>query len=585
MDRKSWLVILVCALLIVLWGPLVNHIWPPKPAPLLPTTSHQTNAVPQLSQAITTSQPPPTVTSTSIVDYQEAPSLAKLENDFVAYDIVAEGAGIRQAILKKHNAPGDKRVTLNAWGEGPILQLWHSTTNPDFKKATLLVSSSNQISLETELQPGLKLRKEIILLKDYDAKVQLNFLNSTPNPITLTNYYINCGTAAPLHGSDLPLYIGWDWFDGSTSSHQKITAFAKGSFLFFTFREPRSVVEETRSLQWLTSRNQFFVTLLQPEGLPFQGYRAEEKIISKFQPPSDKIHKGAQVWGLLPHFEVPASGEKSLTLELYTGPRKYGLLKQLGNQKQLVMDFGFWSWVSVPLLNTMNFLYGFVHNYGVAIILMVLLIRTLFWPLQAKANRTMKQMQVLTPKLKELQEKYKDQPQKIQIETMGMYRTYGINPVGGCLPMLVQIPVFFGFYAMLQSAIELRNAPFLWISDLSQPDTIAHFFGFPFNPLPLVMGATSLWQSNIMPYAGMDKGQATLMKFMPLMFVIFCYNFSSALALYWTMQNLIGVYQTYHNLAKPAPQLEKKSKPKSRWQAMMEMAKHQAEAQKKNRKK
>ena len=585
MDKKSWLVILVCALLIILWGPLVNRIWPPKPAPINPTVTQTNNTIPQLSQASPPLQPFSQLISTSRVDYQQAPSLAKIENGFVTYDIVAEGTGIRQVVLKKHRAASDKHVTLNTWGEGPILQLWHPAAQPDFNKGTLLTSSSNQISLETELQPGLKLQKEIILLKDYDARVQLNFLNSTPNPLLITNYYLNCGTAAPLHSNDLPLYIGWDWFDGSDSSHQKITAFDKSGFLFFTFRQPRSVVEEKRPLQWLTSRNQFFVTLLQPESLPFQGYRAEEKIISKFQPQSDKIHKGAQIWGLLPTFEVPPSSEKSLAVELYTGPRKYERLKQLGNQKQLVMDFGFWSWISVPLLSTMNFLYNFVHNYGVAIILMVLIIRGIFWPLQAKANRSMKQMQVLAPKLKELQEKYKDQPQKIQIEMMQMYRAYGVNPVGGCLPMLVQIPVFFGFYAMLQSAIELRDAPFLWINDLSQPDTVAHIFGFPFNPLPLVMGATSLWQSNIMPYTGMDKGQATLMKFMPLIFVVFCYNFSSALALYWTMQNLVGVYQTYHNLAKPAPQLEKKSRPKSRWQAMMEMAKQQAELQKKNRKK
>ena len=583
MDKKSWIIILICALLIFLWGPLVKHLWPPRPAPL-PLSPSVANSGPQISQAPALSPVSSTPPAPLQLNYQQARTLATLENNEVKLDIVAEGAGIRQVTLKKHRASGDKRVTLNTWGEGPILQLWDGSSAPDLNPASLLTSSSNQVTLETELQPGLKLRKEVILKEDYSSTIRLNFFNLTPHTLSFSNYYLNCGTAAPIHNEDLPLYIGWDWFDGKNSSHEKITAFQKGGFLFFTFRQPRSIIKIAHPLQWLTSRNQFFVTLLETEGHSFQGYCAEEKIIPKFQPQSAKVHKGAQIWGLLPNFEIPASGEKSLILQLYTGPRKYERLKKLGNQKQLVMDFGFWSWVSVPLLKTMNFLYGFVHNYGVAIILLVLLIRGIFWPLQAKANRTMKQMQVLAPKLKELQEKYKDQPQKIQIEMMGMYRAYGINPVGGCLPMLVQIPVFFGFYAMLQSAIELRNAPFLWISDLSQPDTVAHIFGFPFNPLPLVMGATSIWQSNIMPNAGMDKAQATLMKFMPLMFVVFCYNFSSALALYWTMQNLVGVYQTYHNLAKPAPELEKKNRPKSRWQAMMEIAKQQAEIQKRNRK-
>ncbi|MEZ5405198.1 MAG: membrane protein insertase YidC [Verrucomicrobiia bacterium] len=335
-------------------------------------------------------------------------------------------------------------------------------------------------------------------------------------------------------------------------------------------------------MQWLTSRNQFFVTLLESKKAPFLGYRAEEVDLPRFEPQQSQIPKGAQIWGLMQGFNLSSAGEKICLSIFIPVPREYQRLTKLGGQKQLVMDFGLWSWVSVTLLNTMNFLHRFVHNYGVAIILMVLLIKGIFWPLQAKANRTMKQMQVLGPKLKELQEKYKDQPQKAQIEMMQIYRTYGINPMGGCLPMLVQIPVFFGFYAMLRSAVELRDAHFLWIQDLSQPDTVAHLLGFPVNPLPLVMGATSFWQTSIMPNTSMDKGQATIMKLMPLMFVVFCYNYASALALYWTIQNLVSVYQTYHNLAKPSPELKKTHRPKSRWQAMMEMARQQAEM-KKNR--
>lgn len=585
MDKKSWIVILACALLIFLWGPLVQRIWPPKPLP--PETVTATNVVPTVTPPTSELRPSAATPSPEIPsDYEQAPTLARLENNYVTYEIVAPGSGIRQVLLKKHRAEDEERVALNPFGRGPILQTWGIVTNgaPDLSTGNLLMTSSNQVLLETELQPGLKLRKQITLTGDYTAKAEFTFLNITPDSIAVPNFYVNCGTASPIHQNDLPLYIGWDWFDGKKSDHEKITTFAKGGFLFFTFRQPRAVIEETRSLEWLSSRNQFFVTLLDPKDISFLGYRAEEVNLPRFKPQQSQIPKGAQIWGLLPGFSLTPAGEKIVTLDLYTGPREYRRLTKLDEQKKLIMDFGFWSWVSVPLLNTMNFLHRFVHNYGVAIILMVLLIKGIFWPLQSKANRTMKQMQVLGPKLKELQAKYKDQPQKIQMEMMQMYRNYGINPMGGCLPMLVQIPVFFGFYAMLQSAVELRDANFLWIKDLSQPDTVAHIFGFPFNPLPLVMGATSLWQTSIMPMGGMDKGQATIMKLMPLLFVIFCYNFSSALALYWTVQNLVGVYQTYHNLAKPAPELKKVDRPKGRWQAMMEMARQQAELQKQQKK-
>jgi YidC/Oxa1 family membrane protein insertase len=130
---------------------------------------------------------------------------------------------------------------------------------------------------------------------------------------------------------------------------------------------------------------------------------------------------------------------------------------------------------------------------------------------------------------------------------MEFMREHKVNPLGGCLPMLLQMPVFFGFFSMIRSAIELRGASFLWVADLSQPDTL--FFipglGFPFNPLPLVMGVTMLWQARLTPASpGMDPMQQKMMKYMPLMFMVFLYNFSAGLTLYWTVQNLLTILQT-----------------------------------------
>jgi YidC/Oxa1 family membrane protein insertase len=143
-------------------------------------------------------------------------------------------------------------------------------------------------------------------------------------------------------------------------------------------------------------------------------------------------------------------------------------------------------------------------------------------------------------------------------EVMKLYKDYGVNPVSGCLPMMIQIPIFFGLFNMLREAVELRNAKFLWVHDLSQPDTVAHLpgLGWPVNILPLLMAATNVWLMQMTPKTG-DATQRRVMMFMPLIFVIFCYNFAAALALYYTTQNLFTILQLWQNQKQPVPVLEK----------------------------
>jgi YidC/Oxa1 family membrane protein insertase len=162
-----------------------------------------------------------------------------------------------------------------------------------------------------------------------------------------------------------------------------------------------------------------------------------------------------------------------------------------------------------------------------------------------------------------LKEKYKDDPTRMNQEVMKLYKEHGVNPVGGCLPMMIQIPIFFGLFSMLGQAAELRNASFLWVRDLSQPDTIAHIpsLGWPINILPLLMGATNVWLMRMTPKTG-DSTQQRVMMFMPLIFLFFCYNFAAALALYYTTQNLFTILQLWHNQRQPAPVLDVPPPPK-----------------------
>jgi YidC/Oxa1 family membrane protein insertase len=185
-----------------------------------------------------------------------------------------------------------------------------------------------------------------------------------------------------------------------------------------------------------------------------------------------------------------------------------------------------------------------VPNWGVAIILTTLTLKIVTLPLTLKASRSMKRMQKFQPEIQALREKYKDNPQKMQTATMELYKEHKVNPMGGCLPMLIPIPFFFGFFQMLQSASELRFAEFLWARDLSAPDTVLTVYGFPLNIMPLLLGTTMLVQMRLVPQpATVDNTQAKVMKFMPLIFMVFCYSYSCALSLYSTINALFTIGQ------------------------------------------
>jgi len=219
----------------------------------------------------------------------------------------------------------------------------------------------------------------------------------------------------------------------------------------------------------------------------------------------------------------------------------------------------------------MNWLHDVLGlSYGWAIIAITVIIKLLFWPLTQASMRSMKRMAALQPQMKALQERYKDDPAKLNKKMMEFWKEHRINPMSGCLPMLLQMPVFIGFFYMIQSSIELRGARFLWVADLSKPDTVFYVMGFPVNLLPLIMGATMLWQSHLTPPSpGMDPVQQRLMRWMPLMFLVFLYHFSAGLTLYWTVQNLLSIVQIKLTRAMesepaPAPQAPRTIPPKKR---------------------
>ncbi|WP_281432296.1 membrane protein insertase YidC [Desulfatitalea alkaliphila] len=256
---------------------------------------------------------------------------------------------------------------------------------------------------------------------------------------------------------------------------------------------------------------------------------------------------------------APGTSERFST-SLFMGPKSLKVLRSVGNDLDRVIHFGWVDFIAKPCLWFMNFIYKFIPNYGIAIIILTIITRLLFWPLAQKSYKSMNEMRKLQPLMQEIREKYKDDRARMNQETMALYRTYKINPLGGCLPMVIQLPVFFALYRMLYQAIELRHAPFFgWISDLSAPDRLFNFgFSIPFMQEPsgipvltLIMGASMFFQMKMSPAPG-DPLQAKMMMLMPIVFTFIFINFPSGLVLYWLVSNLVSMAQQYYTLKKLA---------------------------------
>jgi YidC/Oxa1 family membrane protein insertase len=236
---------------------------------------------------------------------------------------------------------------------------------------------------------------------------------------------------------------------------------------------------------------------------------------------------------------IPPNQSDSLSYALFIGPKDYTLLKKQGILLEEAIEFDSFipglKWLSIGLLIFIKFLYQYISNYGVAIIILTILIKLIFWPLGNISYKSMKEMQKLQPKLTELKEKYKNDQAKIGQETMALYKAHKVNPLSGCLPMLIQIPVFIGLYNTLLYAIELRHSPFFWwIQDLSAKD--------PYYITPIIMGATQFIQQKMTPTTG-DPNMAKMMLIMPVVFTFIFLNFPSGLVIYWLLNNILSIGQ------------------------------------------
>ena len=232
-------------------------------------------------------------------------------------------------------------------------------------------------------------------------------------------------------------------------------------------------------------------------------------------------------------------GSSDLTLHGYAGAKAYDKLKSIDPRLTDIIEYGFFTFLSKPLFILLKSIYNVVGNWGWSIVIITILLRLVLFPLTYKGMVSMNRLKELAPKVKELQQKYKGDPAKMNAKMMELYKKNNANPMGGCLPMLLQIPVFFAIYRVLLNAVELKHAPWIgWIQDLSAMD--------PYYILPVLMAATMFWQQHITPNNITDPMQAKIMKFLPLIFMFFFITFPAGLTLYWFVNNLFGVLQQYY---------------------------------------
>ncbi len=304
-------------------------------------------------------------------------------------------------------------------------------------------------------------------------------------------------------------------------------AFADGKVAREKLKKPGHEPLVADKLTWLGIDEKYFLAALLPR--PEGQYRVDV----------ERTASGLLAARVAPvSFQLAANETKSLNFKIFFGPKDIQVLRGLQPDLDQAIDFGWLEVIAKPLLLVLRFFNGFVNNYGWSIILLTLAIKVLFWPLTDKSFRSMQRMQKLQPFVAKIREQYKNDKAKLNREVMALYRRHKVNPLGGCLPMLIQMPVLYAMYRTFLSATELRHAPFvLWISDLSAKD--------PTYITPILMGGTMFLQQKMTPTMG-DPSQAKMMLMMPVIFTVMFLNFPSGLVLYWLMNNALSIGQQYY---------------------------------------
>lgn len=574
MDRKGWIILLLCGV-----GFMLNYHFNQSNRDEIEKKDQQEQAgdskdKPKEGGSVESGDKP------EGADKPATPAKAETKEELVTltgkhdsqevvkFTFTNKGGGVKyaeiqgEAVVEQTGKSGFVKINENSeYAVGSLATSYKNIKNITYTKKE---SGDDFIVYEGQLEDGITVTKRWKILEAEDKKkggyrldLDISFTAADGKSIDLSDYSLYSGTAAPLFFKEQPDRFGWYYYQDDDYQHMNSHTFDDG---WFVVEDKTYLTKQVKDLEYAGIDSQFFTTAIFPKS----SSKGENLWATSREYETGDGTRWLFYMGLeLPDESVNGGQTKSVSYEIYMGPKFRNDVVALSDNSKDIMNYGMFSWFSHIMSKSLNGIHSWLPDsvgwsWALALILLTLFIRIIIWPLHNKSTRTMKRMSKLQPFVKELREKYKDNPQKMNQEMMKLYRTYGVNPMGGCLPMLVQIPIFFGVFRMISSAVELRGQGFLWVNDLSQPDTIGHVLGIPINILPILMAVTMVLQMRMTPQTG-DKLQRRIFMLMPLVFFIFCYNFASALALYWTTQNIISIGQTWLTQRMPEPELEKKA--------------------------
>lgn len=575
MNKKDLIPIILLVLLIPLWMLIDQKFIAPKfPAKTPAPIEQPADPIPaggsiggeaSLSEA-TSEKPIPAATQEApiVTEIKAEEVLAKLENEKIKLELTSLGGGIKSATLMDYPKlkGGEKRVVLDFSGSAALSYEGLPGIGISEPLAIQTSEDGQSVVFSKVWKNGTTFQRTVTLGDDYLLTINDRFINSSATPWNLPAIRILTGHMKNPEDMVSQKGISILGVDSYTPAGG-VNYWGKKLHKLYGKAKPLSIDTVPADMNgvevdWVSAKNKFFTQILRPEN-PI----ATMAILSSRETEGKGIvpKEVAAVLAFKPEL-VDAGTSHDINYSYFIGPKKYSILKESGNHMEKVMEFetigafSFMNWLMEParksLLWTLNLFHGMVRNYGIAIILLTLVVRILFWPLTHKSTESMKRMQEIQPEVKALQEKYKkSNPQMLQQETMKLYKEKKVNPMGGCLPMIVQIPVFIALFTVLRNAIELRYAGFLWIADLSTSENL--FAGsIPFvgslNILPLLMSASMMWQQKLTPQAATTpeqiQQQKMMMFMMPIMMLFFFYKMPSGLVLYWTTSNLLMIAQT-----------------------------------------
>ena len=555
-----------------------------KPNTPAPSTTPSKPAASSVAPTAAVALAPSNVSASaqSIADAQKT----VIDNGYLKVTFTSRGGAIEKAELLKQPADLSKKenILFNVGNEDSAMTLGvtNRTTNrvePIYSEFKLVSSSATSVVYQGKLEDGTKVTRTYTLplvensgAEPYSIRFQTKVEASGAVP---TRVWHSTGTWHYTQGDAAHQFMSVLADNGEELKHVGIDVFRDSSG-FFGLGAHRAELEHPaiaagKPFNWVSSGNQFFASIIRVEP-SLRGNRSE--LVArpvKF----DSQEVGIQAFA---YWEGVPAADLSVTTEgdFFVGPKEYARLAALPDEQVSVLQFskilGFISFGAICKL--LLACLGGIHSlltwtggwsWGWAIVLLTVIIKLITWPLTAAQQRTAQKMQQFKGPMEEIREKYKNDSEKLNKEMMKLYTEHKINPFAGCLPIFIQIPVFFGLYTAFQTTVELRLESFLWIHDLSAPDTLLHIGGFGFNLLPILMGVTMWLSMRMTPTPSADNTQKTIMYTMALLFPVICYSLPAALSLYMTLQNLLvmlqmGMSKTPDAIAEVIPPKKKKSK-------------------------